>query len=131
MEKNILTKEAEQELRMALRRCRPEVIEAAVAYRAHGEKEKAVLVVMGIIERFLEPESRPKLHDEGAEEYRLIEDLGVDSLVMVEIVMTIEEVLQISIPNEDLKELATIIEVKNYIQARINNIERTPQNANA
>ena len=131
MEKNTLTEETEQELRMALRRCRPEVIEAAVAYRTHGEKEKAVLVVMGIIERFLEPESRPKLHDEGAEEYRLIEDLGVDSLVMVEIVMTIEEVLQISIPNEDLQELATIIEVKNYIQARINNVERTPKHANA
>lgn len=117
--------ETENELRTALKRCRPEVIDAALDYQKNHNLQNVSLIVLGIIERFLEPESRPKVQDANVDDYRLIEDLGIDSLVMVEIVMTIEDVLGFSIPNEDLHHLSTIKDVKNYIQGRIGEKDKT------
>ena len=123
MKNTSFTEEVEQELRTTLKRCKPQVIDAAIAFKRDGEKSRAMEIILGIIERFLEPESRPKMQDANLGSFRLIEDLGVDSLVMVEIVMTIEEVLELSIPNDDLRELSTVDDIKNYIERRIDSLE--------
>ncbi len=131
MQNSIFTEEIEQEIRISLKRCRPEVIESAVQFRSTGDKSLVATIVLGIIERFLEPEAKSKLQEAQYGEYRLIEDLGVDSLVMVEIVMTIEEVLELSIPNDDLRSLSTINDVKDYIEKLMQTLESVPANANA
>ena len=50
---------------------------------------------------------------------RLIEDLGIDSLTMMEIVILVEEVLQMSINNEELRHLRTIGDVKQFIECKV------------
>ncbi|OIO60805.1 MAG: hypothetical protein AUJ82_02030 [Verrucomicrobia bacterium CG1_02_43_26] len=72
-----------------------------------------------MIERFLEPEMRSKLQVEDCDDLRMIDDLGVDSLIMVEIVMTIEETLKLSIPDEELRGLQSVKDVKDYISQKI------------
>ncbi|MDR2981627.1 MAG: phosphopantetheine-binding protein [Puniceicoccales bacterium] len=106
----------EQELRETLKRCSPETIEASLQFRQSGNPDLANPIVIGILTRFLEPEQRPKLQGE-SDHLRLMEDLGVDSLTMVEVVMLVEEVLRISIKNEDLRDLRTIGDVKAYVNA--------------
>lgn len=49
---------------------------------------------------------------------KLIEDLGADSLDMIEMLMTLEENYNISIPDEDALNLKTVEDIFNYIQKK-------------
>jgi len=115
---NPLTPEIEQDLREQLKRCSPETVEGALRYRTTGDPDGVGMVVLGIIERFLDPEVRPRLRA-GGDGLRIFDDLGIDSLTMVEVVMLVEEVLQIKINNEELRDLRTIGDVKTYINCRV------------
>lgn len=123
-----LSKEEESQLRGNLKRCRPEVIEAAVDYRSTGNAQNLSTIVLGIIERFLEPEVRPRFQEKNASELHLMNDLGADSLIIVEIIVTIEETLLLSIPNEEIIQLKTIGDVDKYIQNKIH-AARNQQNS--
>jgi len=50
------------------------------------------------------------------EETRLIEDLGVDSLDLLEIVMAVEDLFKIKITDQDFSHLATVSAAVSYIQ---------------
>ncbi len=48
---------------------------------------------------------------------KLIEDLGADSLDMVEMLMLVEEEFGLSIPDEDAMNLKTVGDIISYIEA--------------
>ena len=54
--------------------------------------------------------------DEVTENSRFIEDLGADSLDVVELVMALEEDFDIEIPDEDAESLLTVANVLKYIE---------------
>src|SRR5688572_18299662 len=110
--------EDETALREALKRCSPSTFEAAVQYRKTTNPEHVPAVVIGVIERFVEPDLRVKLKD-ADDDLRLIEDLGIDSLTMMEIVILVEDVLQRSINNDELRNLRTVGDVKTFIDCKI------------
>jgi 3-hydroxyacyl-[acyl-carrier-protein] dehydratase len=110
--------EDEAALREALKRCSPSTFEAAVQFRKTGNPEHVPAVVIGVIERFVEPDLRIKLKD-ADDDLRLIEDLGIDSLTMMEIVILVEDVLQMSINNDELRNLRTVGDVKTFIDCKI------------
>lgn len=110
--------EDEVSLREALKRCSPSTFEAAVQYRKTGNAEHVPAVVIGVIERFVEPDLRMKLKD-ADDDLRLIEDLGIDSLTMMEIVILVEDVLTMSINNDELRNLRTVGDVKTFIDCKI------------
>ena len=49
-------------------------------------------------------------------ESKIIEDLGADSLDVVELVMALEEKFEVEIPNNDAEKLITINDVVSYIE---------------
>lgn len=51
-------------------------------------------------------------------ETRIAEDLGADSLDVVELLMSVEDEFDVEIPEEDIAELKTIGDVVDYIQAK-------------
>jgi acyl carrier protein len=110
--------EDESALRESLKRCSPSTFEAAVQFRKTGNPEHLPAVVIGVIERFVEPDLRPKLKD-ADDDLRLIEDLGIDSLTMMEIVILVEEVLHMSINNDELRSLRTVGDVKLFIDCKV------------
>ncbi|MGH7996249.1 MAG: phosphopantetheine-binding protein [Opitutaceae bacterium] len=110
--------EDEAALRESLKRCSPSTFEAAVQFRKTGNPEHVPAVVIGVIERFVEPDLRTKLKD-ADDDLRLIEDLGIDSLTMMEIVILVEEVLQMTINNDELRVLRTVGDVKTFIDCKI------------
>jgi len=57
--------------------------------------------------------------DEGAvtEEASFIDDLGADSLDIVELVMALEESFGISIPDEEAENIKTVGDAVSYIEA--------------
>ena len=50
------------------------------------------------------------------EDSRFIEDLGADSLDVVELVMALEEKFDIEIPDEDAEKILTVADAINYIE---------------
>lgn len=46
---------------------------------------------------------------------RILDDLGADSLDVVEMVMSIEEAFDIEVPDEDVEELRTVADVERYV----------------
>ena len=116
-----------EELRELLKRCPEGTFEAALAFRAHKDVLQVPVIVLGIIERHLEPEQKEAL-GEGDDSVRLYEDLGVDSLTMLEIVMMVEQTLQLSIDNEELRDLRTLGDVKAYLDAKVKG-EKPPERA--
>ncbi len=54
--------------------------------------------------------------DEIKEESRFIEDLGADSLDVVELVMALEEEFDIEIPDEDAEGILTVGDAIKYIE---------------
>lgn len=110
--------EDESALRESLKRCSPSTFEAAVQFRKTGNPDHVPAVVIGVIERFVEPDLRPKLKD-ADDDLRLIEDLGIDSLTMMEIVILVEDVLQTTTTNDELRNLRTVGDVKTFIDCKI------------
>lgn len=53
-------------------------------------------------------------------EASFIDDLGADSLDIVELVMTMEEEFDLEIPDEDAEKIKTVADVTNYIKAKVN-----------
>ena len=54
-------------------------------------------------------------------EASLLDDLGADSLDVVELVMAIEEQFGIEVPDEDAENIRTISDICSYVEARAEN----------
>ncbi len=50
------------------------------------------------------------------EEAKFVDDLGADSLDVVELVMALEEKFDIEIPDEDAEKIATVKDAMSYIE---------------
>ena len=107
----------EEDLKELLKRCPVGTYEAALSFRKEKNISQVETIVMGIIDRHLEPEQREILSNSD-DTLRMYEDLGMDSLTMLEVVMLVEQTLEVSIDNEELRELRTIGDVKAYLNAK-------------
>ena len=116
------TADQEAALRESLRRCSEQAVEAAIDYQQTSDPKYIPVIIIGIIERFVEPELRPRLAGD-CDELRVIEDLGLDSLTMMEIVMLVEEVTQTKIENEELRGLVTIGDIKTFVDCRARGVQ--------
>jgi len=113
---------SKEELTDLLKRCSEETLGAALSFMENKDLDKIEPIVLGIIDRHLEPDQRQVFKD-ADDSFRLYEDLGLDSLTMLEIVMLVEQTLQVSIDNEELKDLRTLGDVKQYLDAKVRGVE--------
>ncbi len=49
---------------------------------------------------------------------RFIEDLGTDSLDVVELILCVEEALHVQIPNEEAEKLKSVADLLNYLEGK-------------
>jgi acyl carrier protein len=104
-------------LRDALKRCSPATYYAACKFKASANPADLSIVVLGIMERFTDRDVRARLA-EATDALRMREDLGLDSLTMMEIVMIAEEALGITVSNEELTKLRTVGDVQAFIRTK-------------
>jgi acyl carrier protein len=57
--------------------------------------------------------------DEAVANASFIDDLGADSLDIVELVMTLEETFDIEIPDDDAEKMQTINDAISYLKERV------------
>ncbi len=56
--------------------------------------------------------------EEVTEESSFVDDLGADSLDVVELIMAFEEAFDIEIPDEDAERIATVKDAVNYLREK-------------
>jgi 3-hydroxyacyl-[acyl-carrier-protein] dehydratase len=105
-------------LRDALKHCSAATYEAACQFRRTGNPEHLAAILLGIIERHVEPDLRAKLK-EPDDDLRLVEDLGIDSLTMTEVAALTEDVFQVSITSRELCELRTVGDFKQFMTLKL------------
>ena len=105
-------------LRETLKYCAPSTYQAACLFRQTARPEFLSPIVLGVIERYVEPERRSRL-SQPDDQLRLVEDLGLDSLTLMEIVIRLEEVLQLSIRDEELRQFRTLGEIRRLIESSL------------
>jgi len=113
-----LTENDLADLKEGLRRCSPATVEAAIRYREKQDLDAIPQIVYGILDRYQPATAAVKLSDAN-EDARLIEDIGLDSLTLLEIVLSIEEILKLRIENEELREIRTIGQLNRFLHAKI------------
>ena len=77
-------------------------------------KDEAVAKLKSIVADRLDVEE-----DQVTPEKNFVEDLGADSLDIVELIMGIEEEFDIEIPDEDAEKLTSVGEAMNYTLSKI------------
>lgn len=113
------TPQDEENLRENMKRCSPEAVEAAVEFRKTGDASKINVIVLGILERFADPAMRGKLKNP-SDDMVLAQELGLDSLTMMEVVLMVEDSIGISIDTDEAMNLKTFGDIKNYINKKAN-----------
>lgn len=106
------------DLKELLRRCSTATVDAAVQFRQTGDPRTVSTIVYGLIERYQPSTSAVKLSDAN-ENTRLVEDLGLDSLSLLELVLAVEEVLKLKIENDELREIRTIGQLNTFLQTKL------------
>jgi 3-hydroxyacyl-[acyl-carrier-protein] dehydratase len=89
----------------------PPAVAAAHALNHSRDPSLIPTIVRGIVERYTEPELRPLVHaaDDGL---RLVEDLAIDSLSLIQIAIAIEDVLEVTADPTDIRQLRTLGDVQ-------------------
>ena len=57
--------------------------------------------------------------DEITMESNLIDDLGADSMVVVDLIMSIEDEFGVEVPDEDVEKMSTVGDAVRYIESKI------------
>ena len=70
-----------------------------------AEVKKIIVEQLDVDEKDIKPESS------------FIDDLGADSLGLVELVLAFEEQFEIDIPDEDTEKIRTVADAINYVEA--------------
>jgi acyl carrier protein len=97
----------------------PELARAAFR-RFRGERDPAALdpVILAILEDYVpRPPAKPLAEHAGST--ILIDDLGFDSLAITEVVFFTEDLLGITITNEEIVRVRTLDDLRGFIRAKV------------
>lgn len=109
--------DAEKEtIRRSFKRCREDTIEAIIRLRETHDPALIPAIVRGIVWRYVQPEARP-LVEEAKAETPLVA-LGIDSLMMLEVVLDIQDALDLVIEDEEMRKIQTIGDVISFLERR-------------
>ena len=118
------TEDEIDDLRRSFKRCREGTIDAIINLRRTGDPSFIPEIIRGIVWRYVQPDAR-EVVDRAAPETPL-SSLGIDSLMMLEVVLDVQDALDIVIEDADLKRMQTIGDVIEFLQQRFG---EKPENA--
>ena len=109
-----LTEQEMDGLRRSFKRCREGTVEAIIDLRRSGDPAFIPAIVRGIVWRYVQPEAREVVEQAAAE--TPLSSLGIDSLMMLEVVLDVQDALDLIIEDADLKRMQTIGQVIEFLQ---------------
>ena len=108
------TDEEIDQLRRSFKRCREGTIDAIIKLRQTGDASLIPAIVRGIVWRYVQGDVRDAV-DQSTPETPLT-SFGIDSLMMLEIVLDVQDALDVVIEDSDLRRMQTIGDVVEFLQ---------------
>jgi 3-hydroxyacyl-[acyl-carrier-protein] dehydratase len=103
-------------LRKSFKRCREGTADAIIELRRTGDIALIRTIVRGIVWRYVQEEARP-IVEEATPETPLA-SLGIDSLMMLEVVLDVQDALDVTIEDSDLRQMQTIGDVIAFLEQK-------------
>lgn len=104
----------EKRLEEELRRAPEGTTEALKAFKESGDLIQLEVFAKGVIARNID-DSYLDVLEKADDSTRMVDDLGIDSLTMLEIAMTFEDALGIELIDDELRELETYGSMRDYL----------------
>ena len=111
-----ITEDEINEVKRSFKRCREGTVDAIIDLRRNGDPSVIPTIVRGIVWRYVQPDAR-EVVDQATPETPL-SSLGIDSLMMLEVVLDVQDALNIVIEDADLRRMQTIGDVIEFLQGR-------------
>jgi len=111
-----LTEEEKDSLRRSFKRCRENTVDAIINLRQTGDPSFIPEILRGIVWRYVHAETRPVVDTATLE--TPLASLGIDSLMMLEVVLDVQDALDIVIEDADLRKVQTIGDVNELLAQR-------------
>ena len=119
-----ITEDQVNEIRRSFKRCREGTIEAIIELRRTGNPAVVPTIVRGIVWRYVQADAR-EVVDQATPETPL-SSLGIDSLMMMEVVLDVQYALDIVIEDADLRRMQTMGDVIEFLQQRFSETGKEP-----
>jgi acyl carrier protein len=108
------TAEEIDSIRRSFKRCREGTVEAIINLRRTNDPSFIPAIVRGIVWRYVQPDAREVVDQ--AEPETPLSSLGIDSLMMLEVVLDVQDALEVVIEDADLRRMQTIGEVIDFLK---------------
>ncbi|MEO6876501.1 MAG: acyl carrier protein [Opitutaceae bacterium] len=93
----------------------PTVVSAYLAFAERGDPVDLDIVVLGVLQFYIvKKPGTPLIALPGST--RLVEDLGCDSLTMMDTVFMVESLLDVKLDDAELPKLKTLDDLRNYLR---------------
>lgn len=112
-----VSEERTQEIIKSLKRCSEETVAAALRFEESKSLDELDAIILGVLARDA-ANPRPDGVASVTDDMKLIDDIGMDSFGMIEVVMTAEEVLGLTIATEELNGIVTLGDLKKFLRAK-------------
>jgi 3-hydroxyacyl-[acyl-carrier-protein] dehydratase len=112
-----LTNEEADRIRRNFKRCSPETIEAIIRFHATRAAAEVPEIARGIIRRYIPAENAAVL--DSATAGTPLADLRIESLTMLEIVLDVQDALDITIEDSELREFKTLGDVIGFLEKKV------------
>jgi acyl carrier protein len=106
-----------QEITKSLKRCSEETVAAALRFEESKNLDELDAIILGVLARDA-ANPRPDGVDSVTDDMKLIDDIGMDSFGMIEVVMTAEEVFGLTIATEELSGIITLGDLKKFLRSK-------------
>jgi len=113
-----ISEERTQEITKSLKRCSDASVAAALRFEETHNLDELPAIIIGVLERDAANPPATGIAA-AAEDARLMEDMGMDSFGMIEVVMTAEEVLGITVATEEMSSIRTLGELKQFLRTKL------------
>ena len=113
-----VSEERQQQITKSLKRCSEATLAAALRFEESRDLDELPAIVLGVLERDAAT-PKPEGIATATDESRLIEDIGMDSFGMIEVVITAEEVLGITVATQEMSGIRTLGELKAFLRSKL------------
>ena len=118
-----LTEEQIKKVNHDFRRCREGTPEAIVNLRRTGDTTLIPEILRGIVWRYVRPEAREQVEKAALE--TPLSALGMDSLMMLEVVLDVQDALDVTVEDAELRRVKTFDDISQLLVQRFSEVHKT------
>jgi acyl carrier protein len=117
-----LTDEQMTKVKHDFRRCREGTPEAIIDLRRTGDTTLIPEILRGIVWRYVRPEAREQVEKASLE--TPLSALGMDSLMMLEVVLDVQDALDVTVEDAELRRVKTFDDISQLLIQRFGEIHK-------